>query len=234
LISQRTFEFIVTGEDAVVEPHPPRRVYRAHREKQRRHILATAQTLFDQHGIDRVTMTDITAASGLMVSTLYQYFPNKDEIVWALMQQILEHSVAVLQQCVAESAGSALAAITAILAHLGDELVTNPERVRFLAQFDALYARDWSAEQLLALEAQALPQPLAGTLAALVREGVADGSLRPDLDPALTLHSVLNAAIATQRRLASLGARVEQEYGQPIDRLFHESCRVLLRGLQAP
>jgi AcrR family transcriptional regulator len=212
----------------------PRRVYSAHREKQRRHILATAQTLFDHHGIERVTMADIIAASGLMRSTIYQYFSNKDEMIWALVQEILEHSNVVLQQILADPPGSTLATIAAVFTHLGNELVANPARVRFMAQFDALYARDWSAEQLLALEAQMLPQALAPTLAALGRAGIADGSLHPDLDPEIALHSALNAAIALQRRLASLGERVEQEYGQPIDRLFAESCRVILCGLQAP
>jgi AcrR family transcriptional regulator len=179
-------------------------------------------------------MADVTTASELRASTIYQYFSNKDEIVWALVQQALEHSNAVLQQLLQDAPGPALTTITAILAHMANELVANPQSVRFLAQFDALYARDWSAEPLLALEAQLLPQPIAATLTTLVRSGIADGSLRPDLDPELTLHSVLNAAIATQRRLASLGARVEQEYGQPIDRLFDEACRVILRGLQAP
>ena len=215
----------------MAEPQPPRRVYRAHREKQRRHILATAATLFDERGIDRVTMTDITAASGLMVSTIYQYFSNKDEIVWAIVQAIFEQSGARLQQRLDGVQGSALARIAALLDVLADELVTHPEQVRFMAQFDALYARDWSAERLLALEAQLFPAALSTLLTSLVREGVADGSLRPDLDPELTMHSVLNAAIATQRRLASLGERVEQEYGQPIERLFAEACRVILRGL---
>lgn len=218
----------------MAEPPAPRRVYRAHREKQRRHILAAAQTLFDQRGIDRVTMSDITAASGLMVSTIYQYFANKDEIVWALVQQVLEHSTADLQRRLQDSAGPVLATIAAILAYLGEELVANPERVRFMAQFDALYARDWSADQLLALEAQVAPEPLAATLTALARGGIADGSLHPGTIPELTVHSVLNAAIAIQRRFASLGGRVEQEYGQPVGRLFNEVCAVLLRGLQAP
>ena len=216
------------------ESQPPSRVYSAHREKQRRHILAIAQTLFDQHGIERVTIADIIAASGLMRSTIYQYFSNKDEMIWALVQEILEHSNALRQQILHDPPEPALATIAAIFTHLGNELVANPARVRFMAQFDALYARDWSAEQLLALEAHVFPQALAPTLVALGRAGIADGSLHPDLDPALALHSVLNAAIAVQRRLASLGERVEQEYGQPIDRLFADACRVILRGLQAP
>jgi TetR/AcrR family transcriptional regulator, cholesterol catabolism regulator len=216
------------------ESQTPGRIYSAHREKQRRHILATAQTLFDQHGIERVTMADIIAASGLMRSTIYQYFSNKDEMIWALVQEIMEHSNALRQQILHDPPGTALATIATIFTHLGDELVANPARVRFLAQFDALYARNWSAEHLLALEAQVLPQALAPALAALGRAGIADGSLNPDLDPTFALHSVLNAAIALQRRLASLGERVEQEYGQPIDRLFAEACRVILHGLQAP
>jgi AcrR family transcriptional regulator len=218
----------------MAETHQPRRAYQAHREKQRRLILDTAQALFDQHGIDRVTMADIITTSGLMRSTIYQYFSSKDAIVWALVQQVLEHTNAILQQTLQGVDGTALATITVILGHLGDELVAHPEKVRFMAQFDALYARDWSAEQLLAIEAQVIPQGLGPTLTALVRAGVADGSLRADLDPELTMHAILNAAIAAQRRLASLGARVEQEYGQPIDRLFNEACRIILLGLQVP
>src|SRR5688500_5971330 len=96
--------------------HPPQRVYRAHREKQRRLILDTAQTLFGQHGIDRVTMADIIAASGLMRSTIYQYFSNKDEIVWAIVQHTLEHSTAAVQQLTHDGDGSALTTIASILA----------------------------------------------------------------------------------------------------------------------
>jgi hypothetical protein len=47
------------------------------------------------------------------------------------------------------------------------------------------------------------------------------------------MHAVINAVIGAQRRLASLGERVESEYGQPIDRLFRETIRVILLGLRA-
>ena len=68
----------------------------------------------------------------------------------------------------------------------------------------------------------------------LIREGIADGSLRADLDPDLTMHAVINAVIGAQRRLASLGNKVELEYGQPIDRLFRETIRMLLLGIARP
>jgi len=101
-----------------------------------------------------------------------------------------------------------------------------------MAQFDAMYARDWPAERLLTLEGQIYDQGFE-VFRKLICEGIADGSLRSDLDPDLTLHAVINAVIAAQRRLASLGNKVELEYGHPIDRLFRETIRIIVFGLRA-
>jgi AcrR family transcriptional regulator len=207
--------------------------YHAHRERQRRRILAAAQELFDIRGIDRVPIADIVAAAGIRASTLYEYFSNKDEIVWTLVEEAMVQSSARVLEATNTAAGPALARITALLEAFGDELVDHPQRVRLMAQFDAMYARDWSAERLLALEERLFPgrfKPLSN----LIREGIADGSLRSDLHPDLALHSILNAVVGAQRRLASLGNRVEQEYGQPIEALFRETVRILLLGLRAP
>jgi AcrR family transcriptional regulator len=207
--------------------------YHAHRERQRRRILAAAEELFDIRGIDRVPIADIVAAAGIRASTLYEYFSNKDEIVWTLVEELMRQSSASVLEAIEATTGPALAKITALLEAFGNELGDHPQRVRFMAQFDAMYARDWSAERLLALEDRLFPgrfEPLSN----LIREGIADGSLRSDLDPDLTMHSVLNAVVGAQRRLASLGNRVEQEYGQPIEVLFREIVRILLLGLRAP
>ena len=207
--------------------------YHAHRERQRRRILAAAEELFDIRGIDRVPIADIVAAAGIRASTLYEYFSNKDEIVWALVEEVMLQSSARVFEATKAATGPALAKVTALLEAFGDELVDHPQRVRLMAQFDAMYARDWSAERLLALEDRLFPgrfEPLSN----LIRDGIVDGSLRPDLNPDLSMHSVLNAVVGAQRRLASLGNRVEQEYGQPIEVLFHETVRILLLGLRAP
>ena len=206
--------------------------YHAHRERQRRRILAAAEELFDIRGIDRVPIADIVAAAGIRASTLYEYFSNKDEIVWTLVEELMRQSSTGVLEAVEEATGPALARITALLEAFGNELVNHPQRVRFMAQFDAMYARDWSAERLLALEDRLFPGRFE-PLSTLIRDGIADGSLRPDLNPDLSMHSVLNAVVGAQRRLASLGNRVEQEYGQPIEVLFRETVRILLLGLRA-
>src|SRR4051812_38201090 len=212
--------------------NPPPNTYHAHRERQRRRILDAASALFDERGIDRVTMAEITSASGVQPSTVYQYFSNKDEIVWAILGDVMQESSRVAGQRL-DGAANALARLTALLEFMADELAHNQVKVRFMAQFDAMFARDWPAERLLTLESQINPEGFE-FFATLIREGIADGSLRPDLDPELTMHAVINAVIGAQRRLASLGNKVELEYGQPINRLFRETIRILLLGLRAP
>lgn len=213
----------------VVEPSP--KSYHAHRERQRRRILEAAEELFDERGVDGVTMADITSASGLRASTIYQYFSNKDEIVWAILSELLEETSARAKKII-EGATTGLSKITGLLDFLADELSKNPAKVRFVAQFDAMYGRNWPAERLLTLEAQINPEGFR-YFSKLIREGIADGSLRRDLDPDLTMHAVINAAIGAQRRLGSLGNKIELEYGQTVDRLFRETIRVMLLGLRA-
>ncbi len=187
--------------------------------------------MFDERGIDRVTMADLTAASGIRASTMYEYFANKDDVVWAIVSDVFRDGAKRAQEKL-EGAKTALSKIAALLEFIADDLEKYPAQVRFMAQFDAMYARNWPAERLLSLEAQINPLGFS-YFRKLIRAGMADGSLRADLDPDLTMQAVLNAVIGAQRRLASLGNKVEVEYGKPIDRLFREIIRVILLGLSA-
>ncbi len=213
----------------VTKPEP--KTYEAHRERQRRRILSAAEKLFDERGIDRTTMAEVIAASELRPSTIYQYFANKDEIVWAILAGVLEEQSGQVRG-VLHGLETGLARISALLEYMADELRNYPARIRFMAQFDAMYARDWPVERLISLETH-LQNHGFEVFRELILEGMADGSLRADLDPELTLHAVVNAVIGAQRRLASLGAKVEEEYGQSIEKLFRETIRILIFGLRA-
>jgi hypothetical protein len=142
----------------------------------------------------------------------------------------MEQSASEIEERVSRVQGPALAQIEALFEAFEAELADHPERIRFQAQFDAMYAHEWSADLLLALEARVAPD-FPRSLSDLVRMGIADGSFRSDLNPDLTMHSVVNAVIAAQRRFASLGNRIEVEYGQPVRELFHEALRIITLGL---
>ena len=207
------------------------RTYPAHRERQRNRILDAAEKLFVEHGIDRVNMAELTSASGVQPSTMYQYFSNKDDIVWAIVGNIMTKVTARSSETDA-IAKTALDKITAFFEYMAEELCDQRAQVRFMAQFDAMYSHDWPVERLLKLEAESGKME-SGVFRDLIREGIADGSLRSDLDSDLTMQAIINAAIGTQRRLASLGSKVELEYGQSVDRLFRETIRIILLGLRA-
>jgi AcrR family transcriptional regulator len=52
-------------------------------EATRRRILKAARQVFVQKGFHRASIDDVVAACGLSVGAIYNYFPNKDELIRA-------------------------------------------------------------------------------------------------------------------------------------------------------
>ncbi|MFF8280456.1 TetR/AcrR family transcriptional regulator [Streptomyces lateritius] len=50
-------------------------------------LLEAAETLFDERGVQAVGMDAIRTASGVSLKRLYQLFPSKDHLVWAVLKR---------------------------------------------------------------------------------------------------------------------------------------------------
>ena len=63
-------------------------------------ILVAAKSLFGKFGLKKTTIDDISAASGKAKSTLYNYFPGKNEIFEAVVKDEMQTVVKKLQETV--------------------------------------------------------------------------------------------------------------------------------------
>lgn len=207
-------------------------VYATHRENQRGRILQVAQDLFIEKGIELITITDIARAAHLARATIYQYFASKQEVAWAIFEILLAQWRQVLEQEVWLLTGNGYEKLSRFLISSLDLTIHQPKESSFLAQFSYLYAKEGSPERM----AKTIQQGLGRNdqfMAEIIRQGIADGSLRPDLDADLAVTAIFNLSAAMQLRLGLLGTKVEAESGQSIPGIFHEICRIFLDGIKA-
>ena len=73
-------------------------------------ILEAAAQVFDQRGYDDTTTDRIAARAGVSVGSLYQYFPGKDAILVALVEQHERQGVGLVRQLI-EGAGEGLTTV---------------------------------------------------------------------------------------------------------------------------
>jgi AcrR family transcriptional regulator len=209
------------------------RYYTNHRENQRERILEVAEKLFLRDGIDSTTLAQIAIAARLTRVTLYQYFPDKKEIAWAVFQKVIDELQAVMVGELDQTIGNGYDKVERVLLATIKSLETQTDSLRFIALFNFLYAREGSPMRMRGILEQAAMTGKHGSTADLIREGIADGSLRPDLDADLTAASISNLLAGMTSRFALLGTNVEQEFGYKNSELFHEILDNFLRGIRA-
>lgn len=65
-----------------------------------REILVGAKKLFGRHGLKKTTMEEIASAAGKGKSTLYYYFPSKNEIFEAVVEDEMKNVVKRIREAV--------------------------------------------------------------------------------------------------------------------------------------
>ncbi|MFJ9697358.1 TetR family transcriptional regulator [Kitasatospora sp. NPDC101183] len=163
------------------------------KKQQTRLLLAdTAMGLFAEHGFDKVTVTEIARAAGVAPTTVFNYFPTKEDLFFDRQDEVVARLAEAVRHrpegvCAARAVrDDLLAAIAA-----GEPTVgLNPEMAAFwriVTDSPALRARlldlgeraeaalaDVLAEETGADPADPLPRLLAGALAGAHRAALAE------------------------------------------------------------
>lgn len=77
-------------------------------EERRQEIIAAARVLFQTKEYDQTTMQDVMDALGIAKGTIYYYFKSKEELLEAVIEDLVDTNTAHMQKVVDEASGSAL------------------------------------------------------------------------------------------------------------------------------
>ncbi|HEX5404727.1 MAG TPA: TetR/AcrR family transcriptional regulator [Pseudonocardiaceae bacterium] len=157
----------------------------------RESLLQVAVTVFNERGYDGTSMEDLAARLGITKSAIYHHVPGKAELLRLAMDRALDGLFAV----VAEPSGdSATERLEHLVRRSVDVLVTELPFVTLL-----LRVRGNTDVERTAL---ARRREFDLIVADLVRQAVAEGGIRPDLDAAVTarlLFGMVNSLVEWYR-----------------------------------
>jgi AcrR family transcriptional regulator len=158
---------------------------RRERERQQRQnaIIDAAERLFFSKGVENTTMDEVAVAAELSKGTLYLYFKNKDDLYHA----IVERGLKILLEIFHEAAGKQAAAIDQVR-EIGKAYAEFQRE--YPDYFNALLHHESREFDMSAVEenpfmsrCSELGNQVFQFLQEVVKRGIADGSIRSDLDP---------------------------------------------------
>jgi AcrR family transcriptional regulator len=166
-------------------------------------IIAVTFRLLKGHLSSDVAMKDIAKAARISRQTLYKHFNSIGDIILEIKKSFdreIIASVASRTSLVKENGREKVVGIATALFSLEQQ---NPDKFIFLSRFG-----DFENTKGVSLYYQDLFYKNLG-IDAIFQEGIADGSIRPDLDPYKSSLSLASQMIALSFRMANLQPQVD-------------------------
>jgi AcrR family transcriptional regulator len=143
------------------------------KEKRRQELVLAAFNQIAEHGFEGLRTRDVAAEVGVNIATLHYYFPTKE----SLIRGVLEHAMGRFRSTLAPH-GSPADQLRNHLRAVRRLLADEPELGSVMGELALRSARDKSMESLMS----EMYANWHATMRGLIRRGVKEGNLRPELD----------------------------------------------------
>jgi TetR/AcrR family fatty acid metabolism transcriptional regulator len=151
----------------------------------RRRLIEAGKKLFASRGFARTRATDISREAGVAVGTLYVHFTDKEE----LLREILFQGFAEIHAVVRRIADTKYATVSE------SERAHAEALVGYAAEHPALFQISFSTEVTATAAGAELLEFVTAHQEQRLREGMAEGYFRADLDPAVAARAVIGMLI---------------------------------------
>lgn len=205
---------------------------RKKREQQQRRndILVSARTLFAECGIEETSMNRIAENAELSKGTLYLYFKKKESIVYELLFDYLTD----LKERVYEAVGGGTTGYDKskrILEAFSAYHHENEEYIN-LARYLDYQVKAVSLAEDDAKRCFSVIDELKQTAVTIIREGQKDGSIRKDIDPALTAATIVHVVESFLLKLSTRKQVVAERSNFDTQELVDHVLELLLYSLR--
>ena len=181
------------------------------KEQRRNDIIDAAEKVFFARGWQTATMDDVAGAAELSKATLYLYFKNKEELYAAILSRGSDILHELFREAVEtnESGIEQTAAIGRAYMRFHEE---HRDYYDAMLYFDSK-GFDTCDDCEFGIRSMESRENIMGLVARAVTNGVADGTLRADLDPATTAVLLWTSSSGVLSALATAGDNIEELYG---------------------
>jgi AcrR family transcriptional regulator len=190
-------------------------------------ILAAARKHFRERGVEAASLRAIARAAGTSIGMVYYYYPSKDELFFAVVEETYQKLLADLERLLAPDTPvrERLARIFERVAAVSDEEV---EMLRLVAHEGLL--RSARFERLL----ERFQRGHVPLVLKTIFDGVRDGTLDGRRHPLVLLVATFGLAGPPQLIRRALGDRIPIPGAPSGEALAHELVDVLLYGIAPP
>lgn len=178
----------------------------------REDILAAARRIFVRNGMAGTRMEDIAAEAEYTKRTLYRYFSSREQLLLTLLLAE-QHRLNGYFEAAAARPGNGMARIYFIGERFVRYFFEEPDSFSLLTMPAELFTLQGEAEKALIGEIVAKGMEMHRFIADIFRAGIADGSVRADVDPHLATLYVVSVTTGMLQTVGRSGGRFETIHG---------------------
>lgn len=187
----------------------------ATKEEKREVILDTAARIFMEEGLFNTSMDHIAIEAGFTRRTLYRYFDKKDDLAIAVTTRLLKSWNEFQRVIFNNIDGNGLERLGYFLTEAINYMSDKNTLMNYLGEFD-FYFKDISALQIAEASFDKYQEETIKSseiIQTLLQSGIDDGSIKSDVDLALTEATISNILWGFGQRIAARGKVIEAETG---------------------
>ena len=192
-------------------------------------IVAAAEKVFLEKGFEEASMDEIAKEAEFTKRTLYQYFPSKESLFFAVVLRGFRKLAACLEEAGKAAKDGFHKVRDTFLAYCAF-CREHPDTFKLISRWGYVKRRAAEADGSL-VDLQVFNRRMLEGLTGLLREGMADGSIRSDLPVEATAYSLVFLVTGFLAQLSVTGESFTGQYGLDLETFCSYSIDMTLATL---